>query len=357
MTDPAEKRRVVREVVQRQDQHQRLRPERPRVRVPKRQLLHLAGVSHPERRGREVEAVGGGEFFETEVELGGDRDLPGLHEGIPDDGEVATRRRAFAGRRFPVEETEAVGAGDLPVVETVRRAYFGAGRTDETHSGPEHQGVRRAHERDGGPEGDLAGRADHRQSGRRQERVRGEHPETGGHERAPAQSRADSRGPAAATDPPDADSRAGPVTEASGAPRGVLRRRAGARARSRSRWGSGSGSRSTEGRHPSRAGDGRYPQAATAPQPMTAGRGGAGRNGHRSGEKGTEGNGRIPSCPASPPAPGRTAARAAGDPATPGVSPARSAILPRRAVSPWRKRRRESPRWFPPGGAVGGSNR
>ena len=235
MTNPAEKRRVVREVVQRQDQHQRLRPEQPRVRVPKRQLLHLAGVSHAERRGREVEAgpFGGGEFFETEVELGGDRDLPGLHEGIPDDGEVATRRRAFAGRRFPVEETEAVGAGDLPVVETVRRAYFGAGRTDETHSGPEHQRVGRAHEGDDGPERDLAGRADHRQSGRRQERVRGEHPESRGHERAPAQPRARSRVPAGAADPPDADSRSAPVTDASGATRGVFRRRAGARERSR----------------------------------------------------------------------------------------------------------------------------
>ena len=72
----------------------------------------------------------------------------------------------------------------------------------------------------------------------------------------------------------------------------------------------------------------RYPQAATAPQPMTA----------RRGETAIGTANRVLK-------------------AKPGSIPARRPrrYFPAEPVSPWRKRRRGSPWWFPPAGAVGRS--
>ena len=141
-------RRIVEEVVADEDQHQQVGAQRPRVLVMERQLVGLPGALASPRLGGDVQLRqrGGGERLEAHVQLVGDPHLARLHERVAEDGDVAARRGARRVGRLAVEEAEAVGAGDRPVVGAVD-AHIGVRLVEHAHSRHEARG------RDGFEEG------------------------------------------------------------------------------------------------------------------------------------------------------------------------------------------------------------
>ena len=156
-----------------EDQNRQFGLQAPRIGVVERQLGDLRGA--PESvGGRGYVQIGqraSRQLLETDMKFVGYRDFRRLYESAADYDRVATFDGPQGGGRLPVEESQAVGFLDRPIVAAVRRPDLGSGIEEGPDARDENQGS--AVRCEGQRQAEIRlGRAENRNRGREQKKKR-----------------------------------------------------------------------------------------------------------------------------------------------------------------------------------------